>query len=86
MSSADISVAIKNLAVGQKLELANGDEVQTFEIISRNEEVCNPPEYQFKNVETGVEHGPVFWQWLDREDIKFLMPSDKEDVEFIKPE
>lgn len=55
---------MKKLKVGQKLKLSNGDDVKIYEVIERNDDAIDPPEYQFKNVETGEKHGPVLWNWL----------------------
>lgn len=53
---------VKRLEVGDKITLDNIE----FEVISRDDTVFSPPEYRLKNAETGEEHGPVFWQWLNR--------------------
>lgn len=60
----------KGLYKNDKFSLTNGDEVKTFIVISRNDEVDDAPEYSLKCIETGEIHSPVFWNWMNRDDLE----------------
>jgi len=62
----------RGIKVGENVILTNGNENKQYEVTERYDDVPSPPEYQFKDVETNETHGPVQWQWMDREDIVII--------------
>ena len=56
---------MKNLQINDIITLSNEDKETAYKVIKRDDEVQDPPEYIFQNVETGEVHGPVFWNWLE---------------------
>lgn len=51
---------MKDLKIGDIINL----EDKKFKVISRLDDVLDPPEYFFQNIDTEEIHGPVFWHWL----------------------
>jgi hypothetical protein len=62
----------KGIQVGESVILTNGNENKQYEVTERDDNCPSPPEYRFRDIETDEVHGPVQWQWMDREDIAII--------------